>query len=320
MKQKICPICDGKLGTGNFCPTCKKWVRQPLYISRDYYLNERHPKGEKDCDYHMPEYEPQKEEKKYSQAESVRKAIPQYRSVQTSGGAAGTSRREEKEKVRGRKKPAWLSVVIIIFIAYFLTSLISAGKLLLETGKDFKSLINSMGKGSYEVNEPISLPPADEIKSREHFNVDHETAVANVRRWLMRSGYEIGEEETYRSVADYAEQDENENLYDCGTIIDFSWKGEDDRTFDGYADINYDPVSGGVCKMGFCVESRESAVELLQEAGDIVATDLFIEEFAKGELEESGWMVRSGTDPDFTAIMGHDDEGLWFVFLEPHSL
>lgn len=51
MKQKICPICDGKL-KGNYCPFCHKIVRKPLEWDVRYYLNERHPDWETTCDYH----------------------------------------------------------------------------------------------------------------------------------------------------------------------------------------------------------------------------------------------------------------------------
>ncbi len=51
MKQKICPSCDGKL-KGNYCPFCHKIVRKPLEWDVRYYLNERHPDWETDCDYH----------------------------------------------------------------------------------------------------------------------------------------------------------------------------------------------------------------------------------------------------------------------------
>lgn len=51
MKQKICPTCDGKL-KGNYCPFCHKIVRKPLEWDVRYYLNERHPDWETNCDYH----------------------------------------------------------------------------------------------------------------------------------------------------------------------------------------------------------------------------------------------------------------------------
>ncbi len=56
MKQKICPICDGKL-KGNYCPFCRKIVRNPVEWDVAYYLNERHPQWETGCDYHSESVE-----------------------------------------------------------------------------------------------------------------------------------------------------------------------------------------------------------------------------------------------------------------------
>jgi len=51
MLKKICPYCDQVL-TGNYCKGCKRFVRKPLLWDVDYYLNERHPASEENCQYH----------------------------------------------------------------------------------------------------------------------------------------------------------------------------------------------------------------------------------------------------------------------------
>ena len=50
--KQLCPVCDGTLKAGKFCPVCKKWVRKPNVVDVNYYLNERHPVQETDCEYH----------------------------------------------------------------------------------------------------------------------------------------------------------------------------------------------------------------------------------------------------------------------------
>ena len=40
MGSKICPICDGKVNSINFCKTCKRFVT-PIETSHTFYLNER---------------------------------------------------------------------------------------------------------------------------------------------------------------------------------------------------------------------------------------------------------------------------------------
>lgn len=52
MGKKICPICDGPLGIGDFCLSCKRRIKNPLIISSDMHLNVRHSKTEVDCEFH----------------------------------------------------------------------------------------------------------------------------------------------------------------------------------------------------------------------------------------------------------------------------
>lgn len=52
MKYKICPICDQKMSRAHYCDHCRQWIRNPLSIDVNYYLNERHPESEHDCSYH----------------------------------------------------------------------------------------------------------------------------------------------------------------------------------------------------------------------------------------------------------------------------
>lgn len=77
--MNLCPICDKKL-TGNFCPSCKKLIRNPLVIpdgirlNESHYgnddmcefhvndrhipfINQRHPKDEPECSYHDPDFQ-----------------------------------------------------------------------------------------------------------------------------------------------------------------------------------------------------------------------------------------------------------------------
>lgn len=41
--KKICPICDLPVNEMNYCPRCRRMVRQPVLWQADYYLNERRP-------------------------------------------------------------------------------------------------------------------------------------------------------------------------------------------------------------------------------------------------------------------------------------
>ena len=52
MQRRICPICDHPIQRGHYCSFCKQWIRHPNYVNATYYLNERHPAHETDCEYH----------------------------------------------------------------------------------------------------------------------------------------------------------------------------------------------------------------------------------------------------------------------------
>lgn len=52
MVKKMCPVCDLPVGLGNYCPRCRKVIRKPYTQNVNYYLNERHPEFESECDFH----------------------------------------------------------------------------------------------------------------------------------------------------------------------------------------------------------------------------------------------------------------------------
>lgn len=49
-----CPICDQVMKSKHFCRNCMQFVRTPYVREVTYYLNERHPQDETNCEYHMP--------------------------------------------------------------------------------------------------------------------------------------------------------------------------------------------------------------------------------------------------------------------------
>ena len=50
MGTKICPICDGKVNSINFCKTCKRFVT-PIETSHSFYLNEQREATDYQRDY-----------------------------------------------------------------------------------------------------------------------------------------------------------------------------------------------------------------------------------------------------------------------------
>ena len=52
MIKKMCPVCDLPVNAGNYCPRCRRVIRNPYTQNVDYYLNERHPEHETECGFH----------------------------------------------------------------------------------------------------------------------------------------------------------------------------------------------------------------------------------------------------------------------------
>lgn len=52
MQKRICPICDHPMRHEHYCSFCRQWIKEPHYVNATYYLNERHPDKETDCEYH----------------------------------------------------------------------------------------------------------------------------------------------------------------------------------------------------------------------------------------------------------------------------
>ena len=52
MLRKICPVCEQVMTSDHYCKVCKKIILSPYVRDITYYLNESHPPGETDCEYH----------------------------------------------------------------------------------------------------------------------------------------------------------------------------------------------------------------------------------------------------------------------------
>ncbi len=97
MEYRICPICDQKMTGAHYCVHCRQWIRNPLTINVNYYLNERHPDTEHDCSYHdyddpaykmpSPQTVPNQAARTAVPNRPVRKVIPNQprRTAQASG-------------------------------------------------------------------------------------------------------------------------------------------------------------------------------------------------------------------------------------------
>lgn len=126
MEKKICPVCEHVMSGKHYCRVCRKWIWHPKVIHADYYLNERHPAQEENCEYHRPAFM----EKKNSSAPAKmpvqpgRQSHPRPYARQTQ---ARPIRPVQPQPVRQNQdgKIPLSPTLIIIFVAVLLTILLS---------------------------------------------------------------------------------------------------------------------------------------------------------------------------------------------------
>lgn len=140
MQRRICPICDHPIKYGHYCSFCKQWIRNPNYVNATYYLNERHPAHETDCEYHnagSASWETSARAgtdairtladraKAYSQTQKAAGAGRQA-SVRTqnqnSMSYQTTQRRSAVQQGKNQKKKGKMSLVLVILLILFALS------------------------------------------------------------------------------------------------------------------------------------------------------------------------------------------------------
>ena len=140
MVRRICPICDQIMKSAHYCRNCKSFVRNPYIRETDYYLNERHPAHETDCEYHnagSASWETSARAgtdairtladraKAYSQTQKAAGAGRQA-SVRTqnqnSMSYQTTQRRSAVQQGKNQKKKGKMSLVLVILLILFALS------------------------------------------------------------------------------------------------------------------------------------------------------------------------------------------------------
>ena len=134
MVKRICPICDQAMKGKHYCPVCRSYVKNPIIMNRDYYLNERHPAYETDCEYHNPaisrEQKPQIKKTAQGQTTKPGSGMPAY-----GGSRNQTGRRIQQKQTGPVYTPAGTgkkagnpvtSFILIFIVIMFLISLLSA--------------------------------------------------------------------------------------------------------------------------------------------------------------------------------------------------
>ena len=164
MIYKICPVCDHKLNSMNYCSNCRRLVRKPLTINVDYYLNERHPAEWHACTYHdfpetsVPADYPRQPRQSVSPAASGPVNQPVRRATASQTAPRPADRRPSKRQSSGHLTAAAIILIAAILIFYISNLLIWLPD---STGNRSSFVPDSVTESSWEpaMEEPESAIP-----------------------------------------------------------------------------------------------------------------------------------------------------------------
>lgn len=292
MKQKICPTCDGKL-KGNYCPFCHKIVRKPLEWDVRYYLNERHPDWETNCDYHG---EPQVLE----QAENIESDNPYKRSSKRAVPQINVSP-TEKPKKKGRIGKIVLTAVGVCVVLNIIMAVIAnidyekvpeplASEEAYENAieipvPDFTEetgIVISEEEWNYE--EDVKELSDEEVKERRemglgdrcstyfHLPVSYEAFAGKIEDYLANAGLSIDsyDEYTVNLLYSYGEEAEEFSSYNRTMEWYVLEPGMEETDYWSGVSLSSDTASGEIHWFEVALEDREQAFQMTAWAAETI--------------------------------------------------
>ncbi|WP_294150819.1 hypothetical protein [uncultured Clostridium sp.] len=137
MAKRICPVCDQRMKSAHYCSVCRSFVRHPRIEEGNFYLNERHPSSEGNCEYHNPSFMKENPKKQGIPASGWKggtgTSAPKYGTGRPAGGRGGSVKYGGQTYGTGQKgyyagknsSSPVTSAIIIIFVIMFLIVLLS---------------------------------------------------------------------------------------------------------------------------------------------------------------------------------------------------
>lgn len=241
MMKKVCPICDLPLGKLNYCPSCRRIIRHPVYWKADYCLN--------------------------NQA-SVRRPVKEIKGREQ----AVTQTKQEQF---GDKKAAKTGRNIIIALAgiiagTLLISVIASCYLYMQMISSGVS--DSAAEEAYEETD-YDFTELDDETVRErgipcngygHFQTDGRTLAMVMQQFIEESeyGYTIDSFDIYSNNYDMEEQGIVISWYE--TIYSLTLKDSDNESVYQYIDVNYDTATGALHEYQSSLCSKEASLSYLE--------------------------------------------------------
>ncbi len=262
MLRKICPICEQAMKLSHYCKNCRRFVKTPYVRDVTYYLNERHPEKEKNCEYHSTYGEENRP------APYVRPAPPM----------PVDSRPEGRKRAAGGA--GGRTAVLAVVGAMVLVQIIGAAKV-------FTDKISSCGsfEDDTETEEFWSLTD-EEVQSAGvacnsygHYSIDGIRMAEEIERIIRGSRYNIDDMTTFSFNYETEDEDGLWANYRTMILYDISLTEKDQENVDSESiTVDYDTATGQLHRVVFYMAEPESAALLSEEILD------FLQE--QGELPE----------------------------------
>lgn len=354
MVKKVCPYCDQVMTEERYCRGCKRIVLKPVFWDVDYYLNERHPESEAQCQYHGDLHTGEMGNKKAAAGGRTTKNMQARTGTGTRAGKGTESQRKPWSSVRfrvpagtkaseNRKKSAAGSLrsLGIVFAVYAALMLITAGFKIYRTFQEnSKDIINMFTSESEPQPEPAweekmdiygDTEPEKELSVWERS--DKEVKAAGI----PCNGYGhfgAGEEEVKEifegllanssfgwSVERYSTNQfiEGSTWYNTTYEYDLDHEG----TYCGFVELNFDTVDGRMHGMSLVFDEAAD----MYEAADIALAMLgqleILDEpqdgrsvFENALKNETGSTENFRLQDDIEVYGGMMSDGLYLLYIE----
>lgn len=126
MNKRFCPVCDGRMDTGTFCKTCKRFVK-PKEYNTGFYLNESHTNTKvhsDECDYHpktttydnKKTYTVNKNNSTYTRINDVKNQKAMNSMERQLATKPFVTRQEPQKKTQTKGLPGFVKLFLVFFI------------------------------------------------------------------------------------------------------------------------------------------------------------------------------------------------------------
>jgi Zn-finger nucleic acid-binding protein len=256
MMKKICPVCDLPLNEINYCPRCRRVVKNPFYWEVDYLLNEKRNQAV------MPVNQP-----------AAAKAPVNQSNVHTSLPGKGNSN-------------VLLFVIVLFIVIITLASvMISCAVNATSLENNYETAVGYDDYGYRDLDEAEVLAAGEHCSGFDHFDTDGREISRSMVQFLEKEeyGYGISSQETYGDNYEFKQDGDPLTFYETVESVyleartsDEVNSGEEDYE---YVDINYDTATGELHRYVSYLKDQEATLAYLKqfllytEAGCKVAPD-----------------------------------------------